>query len=281
MKVLSDKCQACKKCEKLCPVDGIDVDNNRFSKACIKCYHCAAICPEQAIDNSDNTIGLTSQNNIKPSDFELLMQQRRSHRIFTSRAVSPEILSEFIERMRYSPTASNLQSLQFTTVTCKEKLKEINALTTSTLIDAFKGINAITKPFIRIFLGKEALRNMEKSKHKFLDKANQKKSIITYNAPALILIHSTNNPVGMPCNDANIWTGMATLYAELLDLCTCINGYIVSASKRNKKLKATLQIPKDHTIHSAILIGYPKYKFENRIDRRKPNIRHITSQENQ
>ncbi len=272
MKILSDKCRDCKKCEKLCPVNAIDVDNNSFSADCIMCLHCAAICPVQAIDGSQLTIGQNSQNNINPGEFELLMQQRRTHRFFNTQTVSPEILSEFIERMRFSPTASNQQSLQFTVVTNKQKLEELNTITISTLVKAFKGINVITRPLIRLFSGKETLLKMEKSKNKFLNKAALKKDMITYNAPAVILIHSADNPVGMPCHDANIWTGMATLYAELLDLCTCINGYIVSASRRNKKIKAILQIPTDHTIHSALLIGYPKYQFENRVERKKPHI---------
>jgi len=275
MEVITSKCRRCKKCEKLCPVNGISIDDNSISEDCIMCYHCAAICPVQANSNSSHTIGKTYQNDIRPDEFELLMQQRRSHRIFNTQAVSPEILKEFIERMRFSPTASNLQSLQFTVVTNKQKLEEINNLTISTLTKAFNGINAMTKPFIKLFSGIETLRSMEKSKSKFLNKAAVKKDMITYNAPALILIHSPDNPVGMPCHDANIWTGMATLYAELLDLCTCINGYIVNASKRNKRLKASVQIPANHKIHSALLIGYPKYKFENRVDRKKPSINFI------
>ena len=272
MKVQGDKCLHCKKCEQLCPVSAVNIDNNSFSEDCIMCYHCVAICPVQAIDDSKNTVGLSSRNTIKPEEFELLMQQRRSHRIFKTQTLSPEILLEFIEHMRYSPTAGNSQGLHFTVVTNKQKLEEVNRLTLSTLIKAFNGINVVTKPLIRLFSGKKALLKMEKSKSKFLNKAALKKDMITYNAPALIVIHSVNNPVGMPCHDAGIWTGMAALYAEPLGLCTCINGYIVNASNRNKEIKAALQIPARHTIHSTLLIGYPKYKFENRVERKKPNI---------
>jgi len=276
MEINADKCRECKKCETICPINGICIDENHFSPECIKCYHCSAICPEQAIVCADNLLGKTNQNNIRPLDFELLMQQRRSHRFFSSQSVSPEILKEFIERMRFSPTASNMQSLHFTVITGKNKLKDINDLTISTLLKAYNSINVVTTPLIRLFLGKSKLHKMKQSKTKFVTKAATNKEMITYNAPALILIHSADNPVGMPCHDANIWTGMATLYAELLDLCTCINGYIVNAVKRNKKLKNSLQIPANHTLHSALLIGYPKSKFENRVNRNHPPVNFIT-----
>lgn len=99
--------------------------------------------------------------------------------------------------------------------------------------------------------------------------------MITYKAPALILIHAPKTPTGMPTHDANIWTGMASLYAELLELATCINGYIVNAFKRNKDLKKLVAIPPAHEVHSAILIGYPKLKYKSRVERKTPKINFI------
>ncbi|WP_430809276.1 MULTISPECIES: nitroreductase family protein [unclassified Carboxylicivirga] len=268
------QCRKCKKCELICPVAGININKQTISNDCIECHHCGAICPHDAI-NAQHLIGETSQNNIQPYDFELLMQQRRSHRIFSKRRVAPELLQHFIESMRFSPTASNLQSLQFTVVSNTSVMDEINTLTITTLTKAFKGINSFTQPLIRLFAGGATLKKMMTAKDKFMNKAAINKKMITYNAPAMIVIHSETTPVGMPVHDAAIWTGMATLYAELLDLCTCINGYIVNAARRNKKIKHSLQIPAHHTIHSAILIGYPQMKFENRVERNMPTINHI------
>lgn len=271
MNISADNCRKCKKCERICPVSGLDINNDSVSDDCIMCHHCAAICPENAIDK-DDTIGITTQNNIQPFDFELLVQQRRSHRNFSSKPIPPAILSEFIKRLRFSPTASNMQSLEFTVVTNPEKLKEINDLTISTLTKAFNGINSFTRPLLKLLKGKETLETMEQSKRKFVKKASIDKNMVCYNAPALIVVHSKNNPVGMPCHDANIWTGMAMLYAELIDLCTCVNGFIASAAARNKQLQKSLNIPNNHSIQSCLLIGYPKTKFENKVKRKKPKI---------
>ncbi|WP_430815253.1 nitroreductase family protein [Carboxylicivirga sp. RSCT41] len=272
--ISEDNCIKCKKCESVCPVEGIDIDNKSVAKDCIKCYHCSAICPRKAIGDR-HTTGHTSQNNIQPYDFELLMQQRRSHRIFSTQEVAPAILKEFVEHMRFSPTASNLQSLRFTVITNKNKLKEVNDLTIQTISKAYRSINWVTKPLIALLKGKAALKKMEQSKRKFMRKAESRNDMICYNAPALIVIHSENIPVGMPCHDAGIWTGMATLYAELLNLSSCINGYIVNAAQRNSKIKEVLHIPGNNEIYSTILIGYPKLKYENRVDRPIPKLRFI------
>lgn len=271
---ISDNCCRCKKCERICPVSAIDIDQKNINDDCIKCYHCTAICQYKAI-NSSYITGEVTQNNISPNDFELLMQQRRTHRNFSSRKVAPELLSEFINHLRFSPTASNLQTLNFTIVTNADKIQQVNKLTIDTLTGAYNTLNILTKPLIRMLLGQHRLQQMEQSKRKFLSKKAINKQMITYNAPALIIVHSTTSPVGMPCYDASIWTGMAILYAELLDLCTCINGYVVNASKRNNKIKRLLNISKPETIYAALLIGYPQSKFENTPERSLPYINTI------
>ncbi|WP_439184820.1 nitroreductase family protein [Carboxylicivirga taeanensis] len=273
--ILTDNCCNCLKCEKICPVSGINIDSKTINDECIECHHCGAICKTKAIHN-EYLLGHTTQNTIQPYEFEQLMQQRRSHRNFSNRKIAPEIIAEFIENLRFSPTASNQQSLQFTVVTNPDKLLLINKLTITTLSKAFGGINAFTKPLLKLFLGNNKLSKMEQAKQKFMNKKELNKQMICYNAPALILVHSETTPTGMPCHDANIWTGMAILYAELIDLCTCINGYIVNAAKRNKSLKNTVNIPDTHTIYSALLIGYPKNRFENKVDRPTPIINTIT-----
>jgi Fe-S-cluster-containing hydrogenase component 2 len=47
-----EKCTLCKKCEELCPVGAISIEDGKVrvdSENCIACYSCAIICPEGAI----------------------------------------------------------------------------------------------------------------------------------------------------------------------------------------------------------------------------------------
>jgi flavodoxin/ferredoxin len=47
-----DKCNSCRDCEEICPVSGIDVEEDppRIQRPCIYCWSCAKICPVQAIE---------------------------------------------------------------------------------------------------------------------------------------------------------------------------------------------------------------------------------------
>jgi len=273
MTINEEKCRRCKKCEVVCPTQSLDINAKTTVEDCIACYHCLSVCQADAITNSSNITGPCYQINISPREFELLMQQRRSYRLFKSTPVDPDILTEFITRMRYSPTASNSQTLEFTVIQDQELLQKVNDITIQTLTKAFnKGLNQWTKPLIKLLKGEAFLNSMQRSKQKFLKKAQITPDMITYQAPAMILIHTPSTPTGMPVHDANIWTGMATLYTELLELGTCINGFVVNAVKRNNALKQLMQIPAHHQVHSAILIGYPKIKYSNRVERKLPKI---------
>lgn len=273
MTINEEKCKRCKKCEVVCPTQSLDINAKTVVEDCIACYHCLSVCPADAITKPSSILGPCFQINISPQEFELLMQQRRSYRLFKSTPIDPSVLKEFITRMRYSPTASNAQTLAFTVIQDQELLQKVNDLTLQTLTKAFnKGINRWTKPLIKLLKGQSFLDSMQGSKRKFLKKAEIAPDMITYRAPAMILIHTPSTPTGMPVHDANIWTGMATLYAELLELGTCINGYVVNAVKRNEEIKQLMQIPAHHQVHSAILIGYPKIKYSHRIERKIPKI---------
>lgn len=54
---VNNKCTGCTTCEKLCPVDNIEMDNNqpKWGTQCEQCMACIQWCPVQAIQYSDKT----------------------------------------------------------------------------------------------------------------------------------------------------------------------------------------------------------------------------------
>lgn len=56
---VTDKCNACHVCYRLCPTDNIAIENGKalFKEACIKCYACYHRCPERAISYKKKIIG--------------------------------------------------------------------------------------------------------------------------------------------------------------------------------------------------------------------------------
>lgn len=56
---VSENCTGCGKCEKLCPVNNIEMLNGKpqFSNKCMSCYACIHRCPEKAINLGKKTEG--------------------------------------------------------------------------------------------------------------------------------------------------------------------------------------------------------------------------------
>ena len=127
-----------------------------------------------------------------------LLLNRRTHRNFSDKALSQEQITAFITDLRHSPTASNSRSLEFTVITNKEVIQHINNLSINTIKKAFKSINGISTPVLQLLIGKKAMHALPNSKRNFLNKAEKKQQMITYNAPAIIIVHAPKVKTGMP-----------------------------------------------------------------------------------
>ena len=55
--VVSDKCTSCKKCERFCPVNNIEIKDGKpiFKNSCVSCYGCIHRCPVEAINIKGKT----------------------------------------------------------------------------------------------------------------------------------------------------------------------------------------------------------------------------------
>jgi nitroreductase len=251
-----------------------DIELADFPVGCIKCYHCVAACKTGALQKNGTIPEDRFLIDIHPEEMELLISQRRTHRDFSNRKVAPETLLEFISRLRYSPTASNCQNLSFTVITSSQMIGKLNNMTIEELRHRFSKLNRFTLPIAAMKYGK-GLNKLLAAKEKFMLKSCQNQNMITYNAPAVIIVHAPDETASMPQLNAGIWTGMALLYAELLDLGTCVNGYVVTAMKSNAAMKKTFQIPEEHQVLSCLLIGYPKDKYYRKAERNEPSINWI------
>ena len=113
MVIINDSsCVNCGLCQRICPSGAICLINHSIDqRLCLECYHCVAVCQSNAITNG--LLPPVEAVDFFPRRNELknLILQRRSVRNYSSRKPETDLLQSFISDLRYSPTASNAQSL--------------------------------------------------------------------------------------------------------------------------------------------------------------------------
>lgn len=262
----------CGLCQKNCPAGAIDLLSYAIDgDLCIECFHCVAVCKCNSVTH--HSLPPVEAVEAFPRRYELknLILQRRSIRHYSKRVPSIQLLESFISDLRYSPTATNAQSLCFSLVTNSDVIQQVNDLTIQTFQKALKPLgNPFLKPLIKMVLGRVGYGRLNRYRLKFTELRNPR--MVVYNAPAIIAVHAPKAKNSLAAMDASIWLGQAVLYAPSLGLGTCINGFVVKAAKRNRVIANLMAVPASHELHAVLLIGFPATRFVNLVERKNPSI---------
>ncbi|MGO9019672.1 MAG: nitroreductase family protein, partial [Syntrophobacteraceae bacterium] len=89
-------------------------------------------------------------------------------------------------------------------------------------------------------------------------------------APVLMLFHSPPSP-STPKDDCIIAAQTVVLASMTAGLGTCYIGLLRIAAEGSAKVYEALELPVGNTVHSILIIGYPRLKFLKAVDR-KPMI---------
>lgn len=264
-------CIKCLKCVNDCPSGAIDIESGVIDETCIHCGHCVAICPESTIFPDAGDVKKLETVNIAPDEFINLSTAIRTCRNYLDKEVDNTTMDKLIENMKHYPSASNSRPLEITVIKSNDIIKQLDKQTANGLI---KTMSFITLPFIKqiikVVAPKIDVDKLSRYKDKFV--ANQKpdSSQICHHAPMVMLFHAPEAKFSMANADANIWATYTTLFAQTLGLASCFNGFICMAMKRSKTMKKEFNIPANHIVHTALLIGYPKVKYLNEVGREAP-----------
>ena len=273
----TDTCIKCGKCVRVCPSKTIMQSSNdapviaENPESCISCGHCVAVCPTGSVVHSE-----FAMEKIHPIDYArypsaeqmmLLCKARRSNRAFTKKIIPTESLDLILEAAHRAPTASNLQQVEFTLITDPEKLRLINEFTLGVFSSTVKKLsNIFLKPFLKRMMP-EAYRYLPmfcRMKEEFA-KGNDP---ILRKAPAVIFIHTPKtNLFGYA--DANLAYQNGSLMAETLGVSQFYMGFVCSAIKQEKHDSLAKLLGIDGTIHSAMALGIPAFRYPNYIDRKE------------
>ncbi|MBU1343866.1 MAG: nitroreductase family protein [Proteobacteria bacterium] len=242
------RCKETKLCASVCPYGFIwDLDENNYPRVkqalenyCIACGHCESICPTDAIKvGTLATPPFRYDKKIKiPAEHvELLLKTRRSVRTFKNTPLPRVELEDLLDIVRWIPTASNKQQVKWMVIDSKEKVQQISQLT----IDFIKQSN----------MAKEIVEYYELGD-----------DIILRNAPHLIIALGEKEYFWGSA-EAGIALTYLELYAHAKGLGTCWAGFFTRAATLYQPLIEYLDLPHNHSVCGAIMLGHPVFKLHS------------------
>ncbi len=227
---------------------------------CINCGHCVSICPHGALSlktmSPKDCLPMRKELDLSPDQCEHLLRSRRSIRSYKEKQVPRDLLTRVIEIARYAPTGSNIQPVDWLVI---EDTKEVRRLTGLVADWQRSQIQEGTDYYLKM-----RMERIVKAWDEGVDR-------ICRNAPHLIVAHGLSS---LPASQSSCT--IALTYLELaalsMGLGTCWAGYFNTAANMYPPLLEALALPKDHLPYGAMMIGYPKYKYQRIPLRNKPKI---------
>ena len=159
------------------------------------------------------------------------MSAKRSIRGFKKKKVPKEVLQKVLDSMKYAPTGANIRTLRCTIISDDDKIKKISE-------DVMDAIIKSSNPIYSA--------NFVKAKKRGID-------TIFYNAPHVMIIHSTNPGDAM---NSTIALTYGMLCAQSLGLGSCWIGLAHGVLSANKELREDVAGIRGR-VWGVIILGYP------------------------
>ncbi len=250
-----EKCIHCSQCVQVCPATCFEMNEKKYpqlikamDKYCIACGHCVAVCPKGALSLANNKIEkqiILNKESINNNLFKTQMISTRSIRCYQDKEIPNKTIKELLDISRYAPTAVNQQKVNYIVFNGRKKVKEVSELVAHWMGEMIKK----RAPGSNWFMG--FLRNYKRGKDKIL-----------WDAPALILAADDQKNTKASESDAHIGITYLSLYANNLGLGSCWAGYVQWCARVWPELKKHFKIDENLIIKSALMLGYPKYKYQ-------------------
>lgn len=256
-----NKCKRDGICISECPYGVITADDGSgFPKlrkeaetACISCGHCIAVCPTGALSlskmSSEECIEVRDELSITFKEAEQFLKSRRSSRRFKDKPVPRETLSHLIDISRWAPSAMNKQSVCWLVV---ERRSEVQKL--AEMVMNWMRENSYQTKLISAF--------------------DEGEDPVLRGAPHLAVAHAPEDDFWSTTNCVISLTYME-LTANAAGLGACWAGLFTRVANVYPPLIKVLDLPQNHKVHGALMLGYPQHRFRLIPPRKEAKIKRL------
>ena len=177
-------------------------------------------------------------------------------RAYKQDPVGKEVINEILDIVRYAPSGVNRQPVKWIFVQDQKTVNQMANAVINWMREAVekKSPLAAQLNFARLI--------------KSWDKGNDP---ICRNAPHLIIAYGKKED-RMASGDATIALAHLELVVPAFGLGACWAGYFGIAASGSQDLKNLMELPQDHVVFGALMIGFPKYKYARVPKRNEVNV---------
>jgi len=262
------KCNQDGICVAECPARVIQLDSKEdyptptsdFKDVCLKCGHCVTVCPTGALSldwlSPEDCKPIKQELFVTPEQAEQFLRGRRSIRSFKEKIVPRTILEKLLEIACSAPSAKNQQPWHWIVVQEPAEVRRLAGM----VIDWMRAVigdnpeEAEARGFIR------AVASWDEGYER-----------ICRGAPHIIVAHADKN-WGFGAEDCALALSLLDLFATSIGLGACWGGYFYKAVNGHPPLFNALGLPNDHLAFGAIMVGYPKFKYQRIPTRNRPRV---------
>ena len=282
-----ERCSGCSLCMEVCPVHNFKKNDcgevvyiTERTDICQECGQCMAVCPEEAVyvagyDYEKDLFALPENpvDHIKYIDF---LATRRSVRNFRDKAVPAEVIGKILDALAFTPYGAAPEKVRVTVINDRDVIEKGLPLMEKFLEDIAKWMgNPVGRFLMKRNAGAETFNTVKYHLLPMIRKGNyrlQQGDRITRGAPALLLFHG-DRAAEEHTNNALIHATYAMLAVHALGLGAAMNEIVPAAVNKVPELKKLFSIPAGDDIVISLVLGYPGYKYQKAIRRRKAEIR--------
>jgi nitroreductase/NAD-dependent dihydropyrimidine dehydrogenase PreA subunit len=264
----AEKCKRDGICVAECPMRILEMKDSALpptpvedaEQRCIRCGHCVAVCPYGAFSLADMKTGgcRTVQKDLALSveHVEHFLRSRRSIRTYQDKEIEREKLGKLLDIARYAPTGSNSQQVKWIAVNSREGVRRMSGL----VVDLIRHMISEKHPMAERYRKFGIVKAWEAGT-----------DIVTRGAPGLVIAYAPKDYM-MAQTDSVIALTFLDLAAPSFGLGSCWAGIFMMAASQWPPLQQALALPEGHACFGAMMLGYPKYKYQRLPLRKKAHI---------